>query len=182
MKTLTNYIKESQRINEGLLSDIIMKLLDTGLSWLGSASKFIADNLVGATAEMWKTAKGVTEEGWKYWAESSNIRYAGPPKSERDFVKYINPFFEEKNADKRNQNIDELFKQLKNYNTDEQTLEFMYLSTRMQSAFITLSDENASKKQIKDAEKILNEIASKDNILKKEIEEFRAKLNNKDNK
>jgi hypothetical protein len=179
MKSLTNYIKESQRINEGLLADIIMKLLDTGLSWLGSASKFIADNLVGATAEMWKTAKGVSEEAWKHWAERSNIRYSGPPKNERDFVRYINPFFEEKNADKRNQNIDEFFKELKNYNIDGETLEFMYLTTRMQNAFITLSDENATKKQLKDADKVLNEIASKNNILKKEIEEFRAKLNNR---
>jgi hypothetical protein len=55
----------------------------------------------------------------------------------------------------------------------------MYLTTRMQNAFITLSDENATKKQLKDADKVLNEIASKNNILEKEIEEFRAKLNNR---
>ena len=57
MKTLKDFIKESQEINESLLGDIIRKLLDTGLSWIGSSAKFIADHVVNATAEIWKTNK-----------------------------------------------------------------------------------------------------------------------------
>ncbi len=57
MKTLKDFIKESQEINEGLFGDIVRKLLDTGLSWIGSSAKFIADQAVNATAEIWKTNK-----------------------------------------------------------------------------------------------------------------------------
>ena len=57
MKTLKDFIKESQEINESLFGDIVRKLLDTGLSWIGSSAKFIADQAVNATAEIWKTNK-----------------------------------------------------------------------------------------------------------------------------
>lgn len=57
MKTLKDFIKESQEINESLFGDIVRKLLDTGLSWIGSSAKFIADQVVNATAEIWKTNK-----------------------------------------------------------------------------------------------------------------------------
>lgn len=175
MKTLTNYIKDSQKVNEGLISEIILKLLDASLSWLGSASKFVADNLVNATGELWKSAKGITEEGWKYWADRTGVKYTHPPKNERDLAPYINSLIDERDFDKRNKEIDNFFKDMEK-NMDEQTRINMYLNIRMQSAFVTLSDPNATDEQKKAADKILNEVASKNNILKKQIEDFRKNL------
>lgn len=57
MKTLKDFIKESQEINEGLFGDIVRKLLDTGLSWIGSSVKWIADKSADVVGEVWKTHK-----------------------------------------------------------------------------------------------------------------------------
>ena len=70
MKTLKDFIKESQEINEGLFGDIVRKLLDTGLSWIGSSAKFIADQAVNATAEIWKTNKQAFIDTYKDFRRS----------------------------------------------------------------------------------------------------------------
>ena len=57
MKSLTQFIKESQEINESLFGDIIRKLLDTGLSWIEGSVKWIADKSADAVGEVWKTRK-----------------------------------------------------------------------------------------------------------------------------
>ena len=59
MKSLTQFIKESQHINEGLLGDIVRKLLDTGLSWIGGSVKWIADKMADSVSGIWKTHKDV---------------------------------------------------------------------------------------------------------------------------
>lgn len=55
MKTLKDFIKESQEINESLLGDIIRKLLDTGLSWISGSVKWIANKSADAISDIWKT-------------------------------------------------------------------------------------------------------------------------------
>ena len=59
MKSLKQFIKESQEINEGLLGDIIRKLLDTGLSWIEGSVKWIANKSTDAVGEIWKTHRDV---------------------------------------------------------------------------------------------------------------------------
>ena len=49
MKTLKDFIKESQEINESLFGDIVRKLLDTSLSWIGSSAKWVADHVAKTT-------------------------------------------------------------------------------------------------------------------------------------
>lgn len=57
MKTLKDFIKESQEINEGLIADIILKLLDASIKWIGDGAKWLADQSVKATNEIWNTGK-----------------------------------------------------------------------------------------------------------------------------
>ena len=59
MKTLKDFIKESQEINESLLGDIIRKLLDTGLSWISGSVKWIANKSADAVSDIWKTHRDV---------------------------------------------------------------------------------------------------------------------------
>ena len=59
MKSLKQFIKESQEINESLVGDIIRKLLDTGLSWIEGSVKWIANKSTDAVGEIWKTHKDV---------------------------------------------------------------------------------------------------------------------------
>lgn len=59
MKTLKDFIKESQEINESLLGDIIRKLLDTGLSWISGSVKWIANKSADAISDIWKTHRDV---------------------------------------------------------------------------------------------------------------------------
>lgn len=57
MKTLKDFIKESQEINEGLISEIILKLLDASIKWIGDGAKWLADQSVKATSEVWNSGK-----------------------------------------------------------------------------------------------------------------------------
>ena len=59
MKTLKDFIKESQEINESLFGDIIRKLLDTGLSWISGSVKWIANKSADAISDIWKTHRDV---------------------------------------------------------------------------------------------------------------------------
>ena len=59
MKSLTQFIKESQYIDESLIGDIIRKLLDTGLSWIEGSVKWIANKSTDAVGEIWKTHRDV---------------------------------------------------------------------------------------------------------------------------
>ena len=59
MKSLKQFIKESQEINESLVGDIIRKLLDTGLSWIEGSVKWIANKSTEAISDIWKTHRDV---------------------------------------------------------------------------------------------------------------------------
>ena len=89
MKTLVNYI------NEGLISEIILKILDASLSWIGASAKFIGDNLVSATGELWKSGKGMTKEFWDDFRERSHYKGDGMPRNERELTKYIAEILDE---------------------------------------------------------------------------------------
>lgn len=59
MKSLTQFIKESQEIHESLIGDVVRKLLDTGLSWIEGSVKWIANKSTDAISGIWKTHKGI---------------------------------------------------------------------------------------------------------------------------
>ena len=59
MKTLKDFIKESQEINESLFGDIVRKLLDTSLSWISGSVKWIANKSADAISDIWKTHRDV---------------------------------------------------------------------------------------------------------------------------
>ena len=59
MKSLKQFIKESQEIHESLFGDIVRKLLDTGLSWIEGSVKWIANKSAEAVGEVWKTHRDV---------------------------------------------------------------------------------------------------------------------------
>lgn len=98
MKTLKDFIKESQEINEGLFGDIVRKLLDTGLSWIGSSAKFIADQAVNVTAEIWKTNKEAFIDVYKDFRRShpeyNNILPARISSQQDAVEAYIDMFYD----------------------------------------------------------------------------------------
>lgn len=59
MKSLKQFIKESQEIRESLVGDVVRKLLDTGLSWIEGSVKWIANKSADAVGEVWKTHRDV---------------------------------------------------------------------------------------------------------------------------
>ena len=72
MKRLNDYIIEKQQINEAglrdtLFGEIVMKLLGTGLDWIGKGVGWIADSLKGAAAEGWKSFSGINDDAWFGW-------------------------------------------------------------------------------------------------------------------
>ena len=97
MKSLTQFIKESQEIHESLFGDIVRKLLDTGLSWIEGSVKWIANKSTDAVGEIWKTHRdilGTTYSDFRrtypqYHTKSTNhiqrsICYKQSPNNSRD--------------------------------------------------------------------------------------------------
>lgn len=72
MKSLTQFIKESQEIHESLVGDVVRKLLDTGLSWIEGSVKWIANKSAEAVGEVWKTHRDVLTTTY------SDFRHAHP--------------------------------------------------------------------------------------------------------
>lgn len=170
MKTLTNYI------NEGLIADIILKLVDASLSWLGGASKFIADKLASATKELWDSGKNLGDKFWKHYNSVYGTNYDNP-KNQNDLnTRIVKDILSERDTKKRGEKIKRLFG-----NSDiEVDAEFQYI-IYMVDAFETIADPNASKADKKEANKKLDKIRIECPSLKREIDEFRQNLNNQNN-
>lgn len=71
MKTLKDFIKESQEINESLFGDIVRKLLDTGLSWISGSVKWIANKSADAVSDIWKTHRDVLTNTYSEFRRSN---------------------------------------------------------------------------------------------------------------
>ena len=113
MKTLKDFIKESQEINESLLGDIIRKLLDTSLSWIGSSAKWVADHVAKTTSELWNTTKHITDKGWDRLRFRSGYGGYGAPTDEYEYAKIMAGLQKEKDFNKRLKYIDDTFNELK---------------------------------------------------------------------
>lgn len=90
MKQLKDYIYERQEINEAglrdtLFGEIVMKILGTGLDWIGKAGAWLADSVKGAVHEGWNSFKSVSNDVWLRYCRETG--YSGRmPKSEKEFA------------------------------------------------------------------------------------------------
>ena len=162
MKSLTQFIKESQHIDESLFGDIVRKLLDTGLSWLEGSAKWVADHIVKTTAELWDTTKNVTEKGWERLRLRSGYKGHGAPRDEYEYSQLMSGLHRERNFYKRNEYIDDTFDGLENEFGGKDNWVAHWYEQRMKSCFICLSDPDSTDKEKEDAKKILNDIIKKD--------------------
>lgn len=162
MKTLKDFIKESQEINEGLFGDIVRKLLDTGLSWIEGSAKWVADHVVKTTAELWDTTKNITDKGWERLRFRSGYKGHGAPEDEYEYAKMMSGLHREKDFNKRLKYIDDTFDELQNEFGSKSDWAAHWYEQRMKTCFITLSDPNASDKEKEVAKKILIDIKAKD--------------------
>ena len=80
MKTLKDFIRESQEINESLFGDIVRKLLDTGLSWISGSVKWIANKSADAVSDIWKTHRDVLTNTYSEFRRS-NPKYKFLPET-----------------------------------------------------------------------------------------------------
>ena len=87
MKTLKDFIKESQEINESLFGDIVRKLLDTGLSWISGSIKWIANKSADAVSDIWKTHRDVLTNTYSEFRRS-NPKYKFLPETPKTDKEY----------------------------------------------------------------------------------------------
>jgi hypothetical protein len=170
MKTLTNYIKASQTVNEGLISEIILKLLDASLSWLGAASKFVADNVANAAGELWKSGKGMTKEFWDDFRERSHYRGNGMPRNEKELSKYMAEMYKYNDLGE----IKDFLEKYKDTLPSDVTVNF-YIGKAKE----TLLNDKSSKEEKDEALKILKEAKAKYPKLKEDIDKILKEYNKK---
>lgn len=180
MKTLKDFIKESQEINEGLFGDIVRKLLDTGLSWIGSSAKFIADQAVNATAEIWKTNKGAFIDVYKDFRRSHpeyNDILPARISNQQDMAAaytslYYNPTIP---AQEKIDTASAQFKWYKNRGGQPGAIEAQVSNIAADCYLGICSNPKASNKDKKLAEDFLKDVISKYNDEVKELIEDRIK-------
>ena len=101
MKTLKDFIKESQEINESLFGDIVRKLLDTGLSWISGSIKWIANKSADAFADIWKTHRDVLLNTYSEFRRSHpdyKPLFKNPKTPEEYTANMMNIFLDEKRS------------------------------------------------------------------------------------
>ena len=158
MKTLKDFIKESQEINEGLLGDIVRKLLDTGLSWIEGSAKWVADHIVKTTAELWNTTKHITDKGWDILRTRSGHGGYGAPRDEYEYAKIMAGLHRGKYLDDDLKYIDDTFKKLKSeFGSDDDWVKIIHIE-HMQACFKALSNPKTPDEQRKKALNELNHI------------------------
>lgn len=167
MKTLVNYI------NEGLISEIILKILDASLSWIGASAKFIGDNLVSATGELWKSGKGMTKEFWDDFREKSHYKGDGMPRNERELTKYMAEIYKYNNLNE----VKEFLEKYKDSLPSEFTINFLVGKAKE----VLLNDKTPDSEK-KEALKILEEAKKKYPKMQENIDKILKEYENKNNK
>ena len=161
MKSLKQFIKESQYIDESLFGDIVRKLLDTGLSWIEGSAKWVADHVVKTTAELWDTSKHITDRGWDILRTRSGYGGYGAPRDEYEYARMMAGLQRERDFNKRLKYIDDTFDGLEGEFGNKSEWAAHWYEQRMKAAFITLSDPTAPDKDKEMAKKILDDIKRK---------------------
>lgn len=176
MKSLTQFIKESQEINEGLLGDIVRKLLDTSLSWIEGSAKWVADHVVKTTAELWDTTKGLTkhisDHGWDMMRQESGVGGKGAPKSQEEFISILNGVAKDKPLNECVQTINDLYKEMEDEVEDKELLKTYLFTAPMNRAQGILTNKKSSKKERDEAIKVLEDIKKECPKLARSINAF----------
>ena len=158
MKSLKQFIKESQYIDESLLGDIVRKLLDTGLSWIEGSAKWVADHVVKTTAELWNTTKHISDKGWDILRMRSGYGGYGAPRDIYEYAKIMGGLHKGKDLDDELKYIDETFKKLKSeFGNDDDWVKNIH-AERMQAYFKALSNPKTPDEEKEKALKELNHI------------------------
>lgn len=117
MKNFKDYIEE-QRINEDGLRDtligtIIMKLLGTGLDWLGGTVKWIANSFKGASKEGLNLFNNINRNDFERYIEKNRYKYKynNIPTSEREYIEFMDKNFIRND----NNSLKEIIAELENF-------------------------------------------------------------------
>lgn len=183
MKSLRNYIYENQEksIDEGLIGDIIMKVLSTGLDWIGNSVAWVANNVKEAVGEMWKSAKDVADETWDKLGKAAGIKNLKAPKSDKDlnailkeaYMKY--PTFEE-----RVKKAEEILPILKD-DMEAKDYEVLYVNAIYTLCVMVTSNEKCSDEEKEAAKKKLEEVEKQYPRAYKQVAAQQEKINKKKN-
>ena len=153
MKSLKQFIKESQEIHESLVGDVVRKLLDASLSWIEGSAKWVADHIVKTTAELWNTSKHITDRGWDILRSRSGYGGYGAPKDEYEYAKIMAGLHRGKDLDDDLKYINDTFEKLKSeFGSNADWVKNIHIQ-HMQLYFKALSNPKTSDE---DKEKALN--------------------------
>lgn len=94
MKQLKDYIIEHQQINETglrdtLFGEIVMKLLGTGLDWIGKGTGWLADSFKEALTSGFDAVKHAGDKAFTTFTTKHHIRDVEIPKSEKDLAGFF---------------------------------------------------------------------------------------------
>lgn len=186
MKQLKDYIIEHQQINETglrdtLFGEIVMKILGTGLDWIGKAGGWVADSLKGAVSTGWNTLGNLSKDTWYNWAKAhgySNFKY---PNNEKAFMKFVNDRFVSNTDDSLDDRLDAILDLCKRANGNGDTYAQMALPVLLAHA----KNKNATQEDVKEALEYLNKLLGEKSVkpeTKKKIKDAINKINSKNDK
>lgn len=164
MKTLKDFIKESQEINEGLFGDIVRKLLDAGLSWIEGSVKWLADKSADAVGEVWKTHKdtvGTVYTDFRRDHPQYNFLPRTPKTAEEYTLSGISIFFNEDiSADDKIDYANKLIKSLKKKTGKPGAVDYFIAQTTAGCYVGIVKNRKAAKSDKRKADEFLNAVKS----------------------
>ena len=158
MKSLQSYI------NEGLISDIILRLLDASIAWIGKGLDFIGDNIKASTSELWSTYK----DSLKNAGDNPNANKQNPLyniKNEKEFSKFIiENGLSAKTFSERLKEIDKvmgLFAEATQTGEEDEAYVKMYCELHYLNSKMTSASDTATAEEKKAAADKITEILNK---------------------
>lgn len=186
MKSLTQFIKESQEIHESLIGDVVRKLLDTGLSWIEGSVKWIANKSTDAVGEIWKTHRDVLTTTY------SDFRRAYPqykflPETVKTPEEYtvgdIGIFFDDRiSADAKINYANDLITKIKKRKGSKPGAVESYIAQKTALCYVgIIKNPKATVADKTKADKFLNTIISTNNdevreLIEEKIKEFKTNV------
>ena len=185
MKSLKQFIKESQEIHESLFGDIVRKLLDTGLSWIEGSVKWIANKSTDAVGEIWKTHRdilGTTYSDFRRTYPQYNF-LPETPKSVTEYAQSdILIFYDERiSADDKIAYANDLISKVKKKKAKPGAAESYIAQTTVNCYIGIIKNPKAASADKSKADKFLNAVISANNgevkeLIEERIKEFKANV------
>lgn len=155
MKDLSSYIQEKQ-LNEGLISDLILRIYDTGISWINNTFKFMGDGIkysVKTTFETIKDAVTKNRETVKKIYGTTN-----PEKINKTIMSSIY----NKKSDTFDSRLNNIYVQLKKlkeiYKDDDAAFSKMKCNLLYTECLFTINNKNSSDKEKSKAKDMLEKL------------------------